>query len=78
MKKTLLLLVILLYLFGVLLRIAGQLYNKESINWKSTLTLSEFDGTQDYGTRWKIRIALMIALPWVWLAWLQNTVKKAL
>lgn len=76
MKKSVLLLVILLYLFGVMLRIAGQLLNGEQINWKSTLTLAEFDGTQDYGTRWKWRIALMVLLPFMWVTWLRNFVSR--
>jgi len=78
MKKAVLLLVVLLYLFGVILRIAGQMFDKQQINWKSTLTLGEFDGTQDYGPRWKMRIAIMFLLPFVWVSWLGNTVKKAL
>jgi hypothetical protein len=77
MKKTFLLLVILLYLFGVLVRIAGQaMVNKEPINWKSTLTLGEFDGSQDYGPRWKVRIAVMLLLPFVWLQFLKKKIEK--
>jgi hypothetical protein len=67
MKKAFISLVILLYLFGVLLRIIGQKMNGTAIDWKATLTLGEFDGSQDYGPRWKARIALMIALPFLWL-----------
>lgn len=78
MKKTFLLLVILLYLFGVLLRIAGQYMNGEKINWKATLTLGEFDGSQDYGKRWQVRIALMLLLPVLWLKFLKSKIEKAL
>jgi len=58
---------LLLYVFGVALRIGGQLLNKQPINWKSTLSLGEFDNTQDFGQRWQLRIAIMIALPFVWI-----------
>lgn len=62
MKKYFLLF-LLLYLFGVLIRIVGQLLNGETINWKSSLLLGEFDGTQDFDKRWFLRIALMLLLP---------------
>lgn len=78
MKKTFLLLVILLYLFGVLVRIVGQYMNGQQINWKATLMLGEFDGTQDYGTRWKVRIAIMLALPLLWLKFLKRLIEKAI
>jgi hypothetical protein len=78
MKKTFILLVLFLYLFGVLLRVVGQLLNKEPINWKSTLTLGELDGGQDYGTRWKARIAIMFLLPFLWLNFLKRAIEKAL
>lgn len=60
-------LILLLYVFGVALRIGGQLLNKTPIDWKSTLLLGEFDNTNDFGPRWKLRIAIMIALPFVWI-----------
>lgn len=78
MKKTVLLLVVLLYLFGVILRVAGQLLNKEPINWKAALTLAEFDGTQDYGPRWKLRIVVMVALPVLWVSMISKQVGKIL
>lgn len=56
-------LVLLVYVFGVSLRIIGQLMNGESINWKSTLLLGEFDNTQDFDKRWFVRIVLMFGLP---------------
>lgn len=62
MKKYFLLF-LLLYLFGVLIRIVGQLMNGQSISWKSTLLLGEFDGSQDFDKRWFLRIALMLLLP---------------
>jgi len=61
--KRFFLLFLLLYSFGVILRIAGQLMNGESINWKSSLLLGEFDGTQDFDKRWFMRVGLMIVLP---------------
>jgi hypothetical protein len=61
--KRYLLLVLLLYLFGVVLRIAGQALNGETIQWKSTILLGEFDGTQDFDKRWFVRIGLMLSLP---------------
>jgi hypothetical protein len=61
--KRYLLLVLLLYLFGVILRIAGQVLNGETIQWKSTLLLGEFDNTQNFDKRWFVRIGLMLALP---------------
>jgi len=54
---------LMLYVFGVVLRIAGQLLNGEQIQWKSTLLLGEFDGTQDFDKRWFLRIGLMLLLP---------------
>lgn len=62
MKKYLLLF-LMLYLFGVLLRIVGQLINGEPINWKSTLLLGEFDNTMDFDKRWVFRVGLMLLLP---------------
>lgn len=62
---------LLLYAFMVALRIVGQLINKTAINWKSTLFLGELDNTEDYGQRWKARIATMIAFPFVW-NWLKE------
>lgn len=62
MKKYFLLF-LLLYLFGVLLRIVGQLMNGDSINWKSTLLLGEFDGKSDFDKRWFARVGLMLILP---------------
>jgi hypothetical protein len=34
------------------------------------------DNTQDYGDRWKIRIALLLAFPFIWLAGLAKMVGK--
>lgn len=58
-----LLLFLMLYLFGVLLRIVGQMLNGEPINWKATLLLGEFDNTMDFDKRWVFRVALMLLLP---------------
>ena len=80
MKKTVLLLIVLLYMFGVILRIVGSVMNGDwlanRMDWKSILTLGELDGTQDYGTRWKVRIAIMILLPFVWVAGLGKQIGK--
>jgi len=57
------LLVLLLYVFGVVLRIVGQLMNGESIKWGSTFLLGEFDGTQEFNKRWFLRVSLMFLLP---------------
>jgi hypothetical protein len=67
MKRPYLLLLVFLYVFMVLLRVLGQLMNGTPIDWKSTLTLGELDNTQDYGDRWRARIALLLALPFIWL-----------
>jgi hypothetical protein len=53
----------MLYTFGVLLRIVGQLVNGETINWKNTFLLGEFDGTTDFDKRWFLRVGLMGVLP---------------
>lgn len=76
MKKAFFLLVVFLYLFNVVLRIVGQYYNGTPINWKATLTLGELDNTQDYGTRWKIRIATILIFPFLWLSFIEKLVKK--
>jgi hypothetical protein len=65
--KKITLLILFLYLFMVMLRIAGQLFNGTPIDWKATLTLGELDNTQDYGDRWKLRIAVLIAFPFIWI-----------
>jgi hypothetical protein len=54
---------LMLYLFGVLLRIVGQLINGTPINWKSTLLLGEFDNTMNFDKRWTFRVVLMLLLP---------------
>ena len=56
-------LVLLLYVFGVLLRLVGQLINGESVNFKSTFLLGEFDGSIDFDRRWTFRVILMFLLP---------------
>jgi hypothetical protein len=83
MKKTWFLLVVFLYIFMVVLRLVGQFVNNMwdasrvgDIDWKSTLTLGELDGTQDYGTRWKWRIITMLVFPFLWLSFIEKWVKK--
>ena len=61
--KVYLILFFMLYLFGVLLRIVGQLINGTSIDWKATFLLGEFDGTLDFDKRWTFRVILMFLLP---------------
>jgi hypothetical protein len=62
MKKYLFL-VLLIYSFGVVLRIVGQLINGSSIDWKATFMLGEFDNTVSFDKRWWARLATMFLLP---------------
>lgn len=63
MKKYLLL-VLMVYVFGVVLRVVGQLMNGQNIDIKSTLLLGELDGQPfDFSKRWFARIAVLFSVP---------------
>lgn len=67
---------LMLYVFGVLLRLIGQLIEGMTINWKNTLLLGEFDNTNDFGTRWFSRIALMLILPLAFMMMFYKTLTR--
>lgn len=63
--KKFLFLFLFLYMFGVVLRVVGQLINNTPIDWKATLLLGEFDNTMNFDKRWYARVGTMAVLSFI-------------